>query len=135
MEDAGTALGEREQQVEDLEGRIANTEAALNTANARLEEEADSRAASSPLSPFAQGPGDADLEPRLPDIVDKVDRRVLGGEDSQAKVEQLEEVVAELQAKLKELHAANGQKQALLEQAQVQSLAIRLIKKHVCIFQ
>lgn len=116
---AGTALDEREQQVEDLEGRIASTEAALNTANARLEEEADSRAASSPLSPFGRGP-DAELEPQLPDITDKVPQRGAGNEDAQTrKVEQLEELVAELQTQLKELHAANSERQTLLENAQV----------------
>ena len=124
---AGTALDEREVEVEDLEGRIANTEAALNTANARLEEEADSRAASSPLSPFTGGPEDAELEPQLPDITDKAPQRGTGAADDQAvKVEQLEELVAELQSQLKDLHAANTGKQTLLESAQVWPLQLTL---------
>ena len=106
--------------MEDLEGRIASTEAALNTANARLEEEVDSRAASSPMSPLTRGPGDVDLEPQLPDITDKPPQRGTGAEDDSAgKVEQLEELVAELQAQLKELHTANTGKQTLLDSAQV----------------
>lgn len=114
---SGTALEAKEQEVEDLEGRIANTEAALNTANAQLEDEADSRGLPTPQS---RGLGDTAFEPQLPDIMDKgAQREDYPGQSQAEKLEELEDVVANLQSELRELRTLHSEQQSQLELAQV----------------
>lgn len=117
--DIGAAVGEREAQIEDLEDRIARTEAALNTATAQLEEEGDSRSAGSPYA-APRGPNDAVLEPQLPDIVDKGPAKGSQMADDQAdRLDHLEDLVSQLQAELRRLQEAHADGQAQLEISQV----------------
>ena len=110
-------MGEREVEIEGLEDRIASTEAALNTANAQLEEETDSLASRSPMA-GPRAPSDAALQPELPDIVES--QRMPNGAESQGgRVEQLEETVAELRTELQGLTEAHSDQQKQLELAKV----------------
>ena len=105
-------------QIEDLEGRIASTEAALNTATADLEEKEELLSPMAQVGPLDDGrPQDSGLEPRLPDIIEKGPPRGANAQNEQ--IEQLEELVAELKTELQELQEAYAKNQGALQETKV----------------
>lgn len=111
-------LDDREMHIEDLEGRVANAEAAMHTATATMEEQAEALSPSAQAGPTEdKSPEEALLEPRLPDISEKGLSR--GANLHSEQVEQLEELVAELRAELQDLQESHVHQRGQLQATQV----------------